>query len=142
MTFDSVGANGSVYSIAVYSTNDVNSGKILIGGDFTQVDGVTRNHIARLNANGTLDASFNPGAGPNDSVRAIAIQVDGNIVIGGVFTMVGSSPFNYITRLTPNGLIDSTFNPGVGPDDVVSCVALQEDHKIVLGGSFTQAGQL
>ena len=65
--------------------------------------------------------------------------MDGNIVIGGVFTIGGPrSRFNYIARLTPNGLVDSTFNPGTGPNNVVSCLALQEDHKIVVGGSFTQ----
>src|SRR5581483_6767198 len=102
--------------LAVYSTNDsVNGGKIIIGGDFTQVNGVVRNHIARLNADGSLDTTFNPGAGPNDSVRAIAIQVDGKVVIGGLF------------------------NPGVGANDIVDCIALQEDHRILIGGDFTQA---
>ena len=37
-------------------------GKIIIGGNFSSVLGVPRNHIARLNANGTLDMGFNPNA--------------------------------------------------------------------------------
>ena len=139
MGFSTVGANGTVYAIAVYSTNDVNSGKILIAGDFTQVGGVTRRHIARLNGDGTLDATFNPGASANDSIRAIAIQQDGNIVIGGLFTMVGNAALSRVARLTPNGLVDPTFNPGPGANDVVNTLALQEDHKIVAGGFFTQA---
>ncbi len=139
MGFSQVGASGTVYAIAVYSTNDINSGKILIGGDFTQIGGVTRQHIARLNMDGTLDASFNPGAGPNGSVRAIAIQQDGNIVLGGLFTMVGNVPLNHVGRIMPNGLVDSSFNPGLGANDVVNCLAIQEDHKIVMGGFFTSA---
>ena len=133
------GANGIVYALAVYSTNDFNGGKILIGGDFTAVNGVPRNHIARLNADGTLDASFDPGPGPDSSVRAIAIQVDGNVVIGGLFTFVSGSGFNHIARLLPNGTVDPGFVPGPGANDIVTTLALQPDLKIVVGGAFTQA---
>ena len=63
-------------------------GKILIGGDFTTVSPnggapVTRNRIARLNPDGTLDAAFNPNA--NSTVFAIAVQADGKILVGGIF---------------------------------------------------------
>lgn len=139
-SFNATGANDTVYAVAVYSTNDVlNGGKILIGGDFTSVNGVPRNHIARLNTDGSLDTAFNPGAGPNGSVRAIAIQVDGNVLIGGLFTFVTGNPLNYIARLTPDGSVDPMFSPGVGANGVVTCIAIQEDQKIVLGGGFTQA---
>ena len=138
-TFNPPGANATVYALAVYSTNDpVNGGKILIGGDFTQVNGIPRNHIARLNADGSLDASFNPGAGPNDSVRVIAIQVDGKVLIGGLFTSVGGAGLNRIARLNSNGLLDPLFNLGIGANDVVSALAIQEDGKIMVGGGFTQ----
>ena len=50
--------------------------KILIGGAFTKVDDVARNHIARLNADGSLDTGFNPGSGTNDAVFALALQDD------------------------------------------------------------------
>ena len=57
-------------------------GKILLGGDFTHVGGVVRNHIARVNANGTLDTLFDPNAG--DRVYSMAVQADGKILIGGL----------------------------------------------------------
>src|SRR5450631_4882894 len=58
-------------------------GKILLGGEFTTLapNGgatVTRNHIARLNPDGTLDTAFNPNA--NGDVYAIAVQADGKIL--------------------------------------------------------------
>ena len=59
-------------------------GKILIGGSFTTVLGVTRNNIARLNTDGTLDTAFNPNA--NSLVYSIAVQADGKILAGGDFT--------------------------------------------------------
>src|SRR5947209_16602788 len=67
-------------------------GKLLIGGDFTTLApnggaAVTRNRIARLNPDGTLDAAFNPNA--NSTVYALALQSDGKIIVGGAF--VGAS---------------------------------------------------
>ncbi len=59
-------------------------GKILIGGFFSTVLGVTRNNIARLNTDGTLDTDFNPNA--NGYVLAIAVQADGKILVGGSFS--------------------------------------------------------
>jgi uncharacterized repeat protein (TIGR01451 family)/uncharacterized delta-60 repeat protein len=134
-----LGANGTVYAVAVYGVNDANAGKVLIAGDFTLVNGSVRNHIARLNADGSLDTSFNPGAGPNNSIRALAIQVDGSVVIGGLFTALNGAEMNRIGRLLSNGAVDPNFTPGSGANDVVSCIVLQEDQKIVLGGGFTQA---
>src|SRR6516164_11178313 len=64
------GANGPVHSIAVQP-----DGKILVGGVFTTLGGggkgiTTRHNIGRLNANGALDRTFNPGA--NGEVHSIA----------------------------------------------------------------------
>ncbi|MEG1279220.1 MAG: delta-60 repeat domain-containing protein, partial [Comamonas sp.] len=49
------GANGVVNSLAVQP-----DGKVLVGGDFSQMGGQARKYIARLNADGSLDANFNP----------------------------------------------------------------------------------
>src|SRR6185436_12543247 len=64
-------------------------GKILLGGDFTTLSPnggapVTRNRIARLNPDGTLDTGFDPNA--NNSVYAIALQADGKILVSGAFS--------------------------------------------------------
>jgi hypothetical protein len=81
------GANGDVYALAVQT-----DGKILAGGNFTLLGGgqsglTPRNHIGRLNADGTLDVAFNPGA--NGRVSVIVLQPDGKILVGGEFTMIG-----------------------------------------------------
>src|SRR5437870_2826138 len=88
-------ANGVVRVVVVQS-----DGKILIGGDFTTLSpnggaAVTRNHIARLNPDGTLDA-FNPNA--NNTVNSIAVQADGKILAGGTFTSIGGQTRNRIGR--------------------------------------------
>ena len=82
LTFNpSAGPDGSVYSVSIQ-----NDGKIIIGGGFTSYNGTGRNRLARLNADGSLDASFDPGTGGSSgSINSTAIQSDGKIVIGGSF---------------------------------------------------------
>jgi hypothetical protein len=60
-------------------------GKIVIGGNFTNVQGAARNRIARLEADGRLDKNMNPGGGADKSVWRMASQADGKIVIAGAF---------------------------------------------------------
>lgn len=129
----STGTSATVYAVAIQS-----DGKIIIGGDFTTFNGVTVNHLARLNTDGSLDAAFSAGTGANDSVRAIAIQLDGKILIGGRFTNYDTLAFNHVARLNADGTTDGGFIPGVGANDMVSSIALQSDGCIVLGGQFTR----
>lgn len=81
-------------SVAVQS-----DGKVLISGSFTNVSGTTRNRIARLHADGSLDGSFNAGTGANDAVRSIALQSDGKLLIGGDFTTVNGVVRPHLARL-------------------------------------------
>jgi uncharacterized delta-60 repeat protein len=129
-----LGANATVYALAVQ-----NDGKVLIGGDFTTYNGATNfNHLARLNTDGSVDTNFNVSAsGASGSVRAITLQLDGKILLGGLFTNVNGVALNHIARLNADGTVDATFNPGLGANDVVSAIALQSDTRIVLGGQFT-----
>lgn len=131
-----LGANGVVYAIAAYPTNTLNAGKVLIAGEFTTVNGIGRNRIARLNSDGSLDLSFDPGSGANDTIRALALQTDERILIGGAFTNFNGVTMNRIARLNGNGSLDATFTPGAGADDTVNVIAVQGDTRIVLGGQF------
>jgi uncharacterized delta-60 repeat protein len=114
-------------------------GKILIGGGFSNVLGVARNNLARLNANGTLDTAFNPNA--SSLVRSIAVQTDGKILVGGDFigaNSIGGQTRNRIARLDPTtGLADS-FDPN--PSAEVLSIALQPNGKILASGQFTSIG--
>jgi uncharacterized delta-60 repeat protein len=126
------GANDVIYSAAVQP-----DGKILIGGAFTNYNGIGRNRIARLNADGSLDASFNPGTGANSSVITIAVQPDGKILICGTFTIYNGTGRHCFARLNADGSLDATFNIGTGPNNSVYTIALQPDGKILIGGYFT-----
>ena len=128
------GSNAIIRALAVQPNNQV-----IVGGDFTSFNGVTYNHLVRLNEDGSVDPSFNvsTGTGSLDSVRAIAIQPDGEIVIGGSFTNVNGSNLNYIARLNPDGSVDTNFNLGVGGNNSVLALAIDSQERILVGGEFT-----
>jgi hypothetical protein len=79
-------------------------GKILVGGGSTTLGGPSRNNFGRLNADGTPDTNFNPGAGGFfPVVSCLALQADGKILAGGTFTTLGGQSRNYIGRLNNTG---------------------------------------
>jgi uncharacterized delta-60 repeat protein len=128
-------ANATVSAIVLQP-----DGKILLGGPFTTIGGQTRNRIARVNSDGTLDPSFDPNAsGPSTpQINALALQADGKILAGGLFTNIGGQPRTNIARLDPiTGLADS-FNPNA--NDQVLTFAVQADGKILAGGRFLSIG--
>jgi uncharacterized delta-60 repeat protein len=111
-------------------------GKILIAGRFTQVGGQPRNRIARLSADGSLDTSFAPVSGADNSIRGMALQPDGRLLIGGQFSTFDGAGRAGIARLMPDGTLDLSFEPGTGTDEEVRSVAVQTDGKILIGGDF------
>jgi uncharacterized delta-60 repeat protein len=128
-------ANGTVRAVVVQP-----DGKILLGGSFTTLSPngvtVTRNHIARLNPDGTLDSAFNPDA--NDVVYAIALQADGKILAGGLFTNIGGQMRNRIARLDDATGLPDSFDPNANSE--VYEITVQSNGKILTGGLFTSVG--
>ncbi len=129
-------ANDDIDALAIQP-----NGRILLGGEFTQVNGTPRSRVARLNADGSLDLTF-AQSGPTDGeVQALAVQPDGRIVIGGTFRFVNGIGRNGIARLEPDGALDTSFGAfgGVGgrllPE--VYAVVLQPNGRILIGGEFT-----
>ena len=111
------------------------NGKILIGGDFSGVNNVPCLGIARLNSNGTLDATFNASTGytraNNAPVRGIVVQSDGKIVIGGRFNVPGSG-IGPLVRLNTDGSFDSAFVFQAGSNlNRVRDMLQQPDGKII-----------
>ncbi len=126
-------SNSQVFSIKLQP-----DGKIVAVGNFSGYNGTARNGITRLNANGSLDATFNPGSGFNSgTVQDLDIQTDGKIVAVGLFTSYNGSNRSRIARINSNGSVDATFNLGAGFDiNYAQTVEVQSDGKIVVGGNF------
>jgi uncharacterized delta-60 repeat protein len=127
------GINNSALALALQ-----NDGRILVGGQFSQVDLTQRFNLARLNTNGSVDSTFDPGNGPNGDVNAIVIQPDGAIIIGGTFISYNGVARGGIARVLANGVLDSSFDSLVGTGGNVFALALQHNGQIVLGGRFVQ----
>ncbi|WP_430405381.1 T9SS type A sorting domain-containing protein [Fluviicola sp.] len=126
------GANGNI--VSVHSQAD---GKIVIAGSFTTINGVGKNNIARLNTDGTIDATFDIGTGLSTQLRSLSVQSNGKMIVGGLFTSVNGIPRNRIARLNVDGSLDTTFNPGTGANNFVNATGIQSDGKVIIGGTFT-----
>ncbi len=89
------------------------SGKVLVIGSFQATNGaVTHTNLARLNADGSLDASFDAGRwSPASTMGAALVELaDGRIlVLGGSFPSGGTTEPSH-TRLLADGAVDSSYN--------------------------------
>ena len=136
--------DGGLFSAVVAPDN-----KILVSGQFANIDGMAHSDVARLNFNGTLDDSFNspvinmlPGNG--GGVTELLIQPDGRILVAGQFNNVGGNNLDSIARLDTFGNFDMSFDPidatilssGV-VTNTINDLQLQADGKILLGGGFS-----
>lgn len=108
-------------------------GKILVGGAFDAVNGAIKGNLVRLNADGSLDASFNlNGSGSNRQVTIVKLRADGKIFIGGDFTTYNGATRNGIARLNHDGSLDESFQPE--NQSSVRNIEFQMDGKILVGG--------
>ncbi len=110
------GADGGVLGIALADT----AGRILIWGEFTQFAGQSRRGLARLEPDGKLDRSFDPGTGADEPVEAVLASPGGSgnssaLLVAGQFNTFNGVRRAGIVRLTADGAPDPTFDSGAGP---------------------------
>jgi len=141
--------DGPVNSVAVQP-----DGRLVIGGQFQQLALTSRRGVARLNPDGSLDATFDPGVGLYYSygggagwLNLIRPQPDGKLLIAGIFTSVNGTNQNFLARLNPNGSLDTSFNDGSGPwatgnilGDIRGMELLADGRIIAAGGFNTYNG--
>jgi len=138
---------GSTSSIAIQS-----NGKIIVGGNFTSYNGINKNHLIRLETDGTIDTTFNTGTvtGPSSAVTSVNIQSDGKIMILGSFTSYNNIIRNKIARLNSSGSLDTSFNidtnfleanyfydpSDVYPSPIFNSISTLTNGKMILTGLF------
>jgi uncharacterized delta-60 repeat protein len=136
-TFDSgTGFDEVVWTISVQS-----DGKILVGGFFSQYNGVSYNRLIRLNSDGSIDNSFTIGTGFNNTIFDIQQQSDGKKLIFGGFTIFNGVSHNSLVRLNNDGSIDNTFSTGVGFNGATYSGLIDNGKIVVLGDFFEYSGQ-
>jgi uncharacterized delta-60 repeat protein len=126
------GASEPVHAVALQA-----DGKVLIGGQFTDVQGRPRVGVVRLNANGTLDESFD--ADTNGTVSSLYVQHDGKILVGGGFSEIAGQLRPGLARLNPDGTLDTAFDARVEEGSVFAILE-QPDRRIVIAGIFARVG--
>jgi uncharacterized delta-60 repeat protein len=135
--------------------NVLDQDKTLVGGLF----GVTptasgeagtgpAQNIQRLNSNGELDTSFNPGHGANNYVTSIVPESNGSIYVGGLFDHFNKLERHHVVRLNVDGSLDDTFSSSLNIDDSVLNIADQIDPatglpngQILVVGTFNRVNQ-
>jgi uncharacterized delta-60 repeat protein len=115
-------------------------GKLLLGGQFTSFNGVPRGPVARLNVDGSVDTNFSASITAGEpTVHSVAIQPDGKVLVGGMFTGMNGSPRIRLARLNADGTLDTNFVATVtssGSFITVSHLALQTNSQVVIAGWF------
>ena len=125
-------------------------GKIIIAGAFNKYNNSNVKSLVRLTSTGAIDTSFNTATGVERAINELILEPTTNKpIIGGEFTLFGTTAVKKLIRLTTSGALDTTFSIGTGTTDSVvysSCpfctnyvkaLKQQPDGKIIVGGKFT-----
>ncbi len=135
-TFNSSGTGTTNYVTDIAVQPD---GKIIVVGGFGQYNGTVVDHVCRITTDGTLDSSFNNTYVADFYLNSVALEPDGEIVIGGGLTRYNgdvSTP-ERLCRLNKDGSLDTSFNYGnQGFNDYITAITLQPDGTIIAGGVF------
>lgn len=115
----------------VWAVLVLDNGKILVGGSFQKIGGIAHQHLARLLADGSVDASFVGDA--DGSINRMIRQSDGKILIGGTFSDIQGLPRQAIARLFADGTVDPDFDASANysTNESVLTIAVRSDCKIV-----------
>jgi uncharacterized delta-60 repeat protein len=129
----------------VTSIVQVSNGQILIGGHFSAYNGTPASCIARLNADGTIDNTFQVGEGPDEGVNVLAVQANGQILVGGGFNNFDGVNVPNLVRLNTDGSLDTSYDPDSNTQiaiDGVSAIVIQPDGSAIIGGDLYADGGL
>jgi len=96
--------------------------------------------VVRLNYDGSVDETFDPGLGVSGEVLDVMVQLNNKVVIVGDFDQVDAKPRNSVARLNTDGSLDALFDIGEGTDGPIYAVGRMPDGRIVIGGDFLFVG--
>ena len=139
------GANGTVNEIRVIST-----GRLVVVGNFTAFNDVSRSGIAVITSAGQNDTRFEPGTGFTfTSIETVLVRENG-LLVGGNFTAYRDQACRALALIGHDGALDHEVNPLLlgndanGSPPVVHALAQDDrpgyDPGFLVGGSFSVNG--
>lgn len=132
--------SSTAQAATVYDMDVQADGKIIIVGNFTEINGSTVNQILRLNADGSLDNSFNVGLGPNTgTLKVVRVLQSGQILVSGDFANWAGNPFaKRIAALNADGSMFPGFLfDGTGGAGSYYSIVQQQNGGILIAGPST-----
>ncbi len=121
------GGQGSVRDITIYD------GNLYVVGNFTSVNGLTRNYMVKMDMAGNVDPDFAPSF--NGAVYTLILS-GSSFYVNGAFTTVDGYTRNYLAKLNLDGSLDSSFSPSVNA--AINMMVLASS-TLYIGGGFTKA---
>lgn len=125
------GTNSSVRCVIL------SNGKIVASGAFTTYNGVSRNRITGINANGSIDTSFDVGTGFNSSASQFLLREDEKLILAGAFTTYNNVSYNRIISLNVDGSVNGSFDIGTGLSSSPFTIVNYPGNKILIAASKT-----
>lgn len=129
--------DGAVTDGPVLAVIDASDSKTYVAGNFTKAYGITANRVMRVNSNGTQDATFAIGSGPNGDVTGALRLPDNSLILVGSFTSFNGTACNRIVRLTSGGAVDTSFAIGTGANAPILSITSLPNGSLALTGAFT-----
>ena len=120
--------NDTVWAIALQP-----DGKVLVAGDFTfgASPNFTQTYVARFSASGAFDSSFTPPAICCLPARSVAVQSNGNVLVGGFFSHVGAATHFYFAQFSASGVFNAAF-PGGSDEPQAGSIVVAPDGSIYI----------
>ncbi|MFZ5554686.1 MAG: T9SS type A sorting domain-containing protein [Bacteroidota bacterium] len=114
---------------------------IFIGGNYSQIGGISRPNLGAVNSNTGSLFSWNPS--PNYAVYSIK-NYNNKLYVAGVFTSISSTSTRKIACYNLPALTITSFNPTPGSSTFSNNIFTMEirNNKIYVGGNFTTLGGL
>ncbi len=129
--------NSRVRSVVIHK-----NGKIVVGGDFTELNGTRKvNYIVRFNPDGSVDEEFMKtiGLGFDGPIKVLVLRPeDDALLVGGEFRTFGTQEAPKLALIKPDLTLDTEFMEEIpsGFDEAVLSLRFQPDGTLLVAGSF------
>ncbi|MBS1495412.1 MAG: DUF5008 domain-containing protein [Bacteroidetes bacterium] len=125
----------------IYDAIQLPDESIILVGSFTSFDGISVNHIVRIDATtGLIDPTFNTaGTGTDGDIKVATYNSNtGSILLTGNFKNYNGQPANGVVMIDTDGNIDPSFKFRNTESGIANYAGQMDDGKIIVSGTFNK----